>query len=154
MGANVHAASDRGAEGWGVGWGGMPTVLAQVVGPAALLPRLLLLAPPLQVSFMPILVLAARLCPPGVEATVYATLMSCLNGEAGTSHPPPTTLMSCLNGPSLPQTTHPHVLPAWCEGPTPLPPCPARCRCADTPPPPPVHDAQAAPSWAARWARA
>lgn len=35
-----------------------------------------------QVSFMPILVLAARLCPPGVEATVYATLMSCLNGGA------------------------------------------------------------------------
>lgn len=34
----------------------------------------------LQVSFMPILVLAARLCPPGVEATLFATLMSISNG--------------------------------------------------------------------------
>jgi len=33
-----------------------------------------------QVSFMPILVLAARLCPEGVEATLFATLMSILNG--------------------------------------------------------------------------
>lgn len=33
-----------------------------------------------QVSFMPILVLAARLCPPGVEATLFATLMSIYNG--------------------------------------------------------------------------
>lgn len=33
-----------------------------------------------QVSFMPILVLAARLCPPGVEATLFATLMSICNG--------------------------------------------------------------------------
>ncbi|GFR44950.1 hypothetical protein Agub_g5992, partial [Astrephomene gubernaculifera] len=32
-----------------------------------------------QVSFMPILVLAARLCPAGVEATLFATLMSVLN---------------------------------------------------------------------------
>uniref|UniRef100_A0A383VQ58 Major facilitator superfamily (MFS) profile domain-containing protein n=1 Tax=Tetradesmus obliquus TaxID=3088 RepID=A0A383VQ58_TETOB len=32
-----------------------------------------------QVSFMPILVLAARLCPEGVEATLFATLMSILN---------------------------------------------------------------------------
>ncbi|KAG0569944.1 hypothetical protein M758_6G122600 [Ceratodon purpureus] len=32
-----------------------------------------------QVSFMPILVLAARLCPPGVEATLFATLMSISN---------------------------------------------------------------------------
>ena len=30
---------------------------------------------------MPILVLAARLCPEGVEATLFATLMSILNGE-------------------------------------------------------------------------
>lgn len=29
---------------------------------------------------MPILVLAARLCPEGVEATLFATLMSILNG--------------------------------------------------------------------------
>jgi hypothetical protein len=35
-----------------------------------------------QVSFMPILVLAARLCPEGVEATLFATLMSVLNGGA------------------------------------------------------------------------
>ena len=33
-----------------------------------------------QVSFMPVLVLAARLCPEGVEATLFATLMSILNG--------------------------------------------------------------------------
>ncbi|KAI5073376.1 hypothetical protein GOP47_0011389, partial [Adiantum capillus-veneris] len=33
-----------------------------------------------QVSFMPILVLAARICPPGVEATLFATLMSISNG--------------------------------------------------------------------------
>ncbi|KXZ46444.1 hypothetical protein GPECTOR_43g880 [Gonium pectorale] len=32
-----------------------------------------------QVSFMPILVLAARMCPEGVEATLFATLMSVLN---------------------------------------------------------------------------
>eukprot|EP00775_Hariotina_reticulata_P012360 gene12360-12495_t len=32
------------------------------------------------VSFMPILVLAARLCPEGVEATLFATLMSISNG--------------------------------------------------------------------------
>ena len=36
-----------------------------------------------QISFMPILVLAARLCPPGVEAVLFATLMSINNG-AGT----------------------------------------------------------------------
>jgi hypothetical protein len=40
---------------------------------------LLLLLLALQVSFMPILVLAARLCPEGVEATLFATLMSILN---------------------------------------------------------------------------
>ncbi len=38
----------------------------------------------LQVSFMPILVLAARLCPPGVEATLFATLMSISNGASVT----------------------------------------------------------------------
>lgn len=36
-----------------------------------------------QIAFMPILVLAARLCPPGVEAVLFATLMSINNG-AGT----------------------------------------------------------------------
>ncbi|KAK9802751.1 hypothetical protein WJX73_008456 [Symbiochloris irregularis] len=35
-----------------------------------------------QVSFMPLLVLAARICPEGVEATLFATLMSILNGGA------------------------------------------------------------------------
>ncbi|KAI7846290.1 hypothetical protein COHA_000218 [Chlorella ohadii] len=32
-----------------------------------------------QVAFMPLLVLAARICPEGVEATLFATLMSLLN---------------------------------------------------------------------------
>jgi folate/biopterin transporter len=32
-----------------------------------------------QIAFMPILVLAARLCPPGIEATLFALLMSILN---------------------------------------------------------------------------
>ncbi|KAL4451496.1 hypothetical protein ABPG75_007158 [Micractinium tetrahymenae] len=32
-----------------------------------------------QVAFMPLLVLAARICPEGVEATLFATLMSILN---------------------------------------------------------------------------
>mmetsp|Transcript_28542 Transcript_28542/g.71525 ORF Transcript_28542/g.71525 Transcript_28542/m.71525 type:complete len:546 (-) Transcript_28542:208-1845(-) len=37
-----------------------------------------------QVSFMPILVLATQLCPEGVEATLYAALMSLLNGGSFT----------------------------------------------------------------------
>jgi len=36
-----------------------------------------------EIAFMPTLVLAARLCPPGVEAVLFATLMSIYNG-AGT----------------------------------------------------------------------
>jgi BT1 family len=32
-----------------------------------------------QIAFMPVLVLAARLCPPGVEATLFALLMSIYN---------------------------------------------------------------------------
>jgi folate/biopterin transporter len=32
-----------------------------------------------EISFMPVLVLAARICPPGVEATLFALLMSVLN---------------------------------------------------------------------------
>ena len=32
-----------------------------------------------QAAFLPVLVLAARLCPPGVEATLFAALMSVLN---------------------------------------------------------------------------
>eukprot|EP00803_Ostreobium_quekettii_P005425 evm.model.scf_298.14 EVM.evm.TU.scf_298.14 scf_298:90564-95590(-) len=38
-----------------------------------------------QVSFMPVLVLAARLCPEGVEASLFALLMSILNGGTFTS---------------------------------------------------------------------
>lgn len=33
-----------------------------------------------QIAFMPTLVLAARLCPPGIEGTLFATLMSVFNG--------------------------------------------------------------------------
>ncbi|CDN16670.1 Folate transporter 3 [Richelia intracellularis] len=32
-----------------------------------------------QIAYMPVLVLAARLCPPGVEATLFALLMSVFN---------------------------------------------------------------------------
>ena len=35
-----------------------------------------------QLSFMPTLVVAARLCPPGVEAVLFATLMSTFNGAS------------------------------------------------------------------------
>lgn len=35
-----------------------------------------------QIAFMPTLVLAARLCPPGVEGTLFALLMSIYNGGA------------------------------------------------------------------------
>lgn len=35
---------------------------------------------PFQASFMPVLVLAARICPQGMEATLFATLMSISNG--------------------------------------------------------------------------
>ncbi|CAM9512990.1 unnamed protein product [Hapterophycus canaliculatus] len=35
-----------------------------------------------QIAFMPTLVLAARLCPPGVEGTLFALLMSIFNGGA------------------------------------------------------------------------
>jgi len=33
-----------------------------------------------QAAFMPVLVLAAKLCPPGIEASLFAALMSVLNG--------------------------------------------------------------------------
>ena len=33
-----------------------------------------------QAAFMPVLVIAAKLCPPGVEASLFAALMSVLNG--------------------------------------------------------------------------
>lgn len=39
-----------------------------------------------EISFMPILVLAARICPPGVEATLFALLMSVLNLAGLVSH--------------------------------------------------------------------
>mmetsp|Transcript_21251 Transcript_21251/g.24242 ORF Transcript_21251/g.24242 Transcript_21251/m.24242 type:complete len:534 (-) Transcript_21251:4-1605(-) len=35
-----------------------------------------------EVAFLPLLVLAARLCPPGVEAVLFATLMSIFNGAS------------------------------------------------------------------------
>ena len=37
-----------------------------------------------RISFMPVLVLAARVCPEGVEATLFATLMSICNSGAVT----------------------------------------------------------------------
>ena len=37
-----------------------------------------------EVSFMPVLVMAARICPEGVEASLYATLMSIMNGGSVT----------------------------------------------------------------------
>lgn len=39
-----------------------------------------------QIAFMPTLVLAARLCPPGVEGTLFAALMSVYNGSGATSN--------------------------------------------------------------------
>jgi hypothetical protein len=35
-----------------------------------------------QIAFLPTLVLAARLCPPGIEAVLFATLMSIYNGAS------------------------------------------------------------------------
>lgn len=35
-----------------------------------------------QISFLPTLVLAAKLCPPGIEAVLFATLMSIFNGAS------------------------------------------------------------------------
>ncbi len=39
-----------------------------------------------EIAFMPVLVLAARICPPGVEATLFALLMSVLNLAGLLSH--------------------------------------------------------------------
>lgn len=39
-----------------------------------------------QIAFMPVQVLAARLCPPGIEATLFALLMSILNLAGLVSH--------------------------------------------------------------------
>lgn len=35
-----------------------------------------------EIAFLPTLVLAAKLCPPGVEAVLFATLMSIYNGAS------------------------------------------------------------------------
>ena len=45
----------------------------------------MLIVVPTQVSFMPVLVLAAKLCPEGVEASLFALLMSILNGGSFTA---------------------------------------------------------------------
>jgi folate/biopterin transporter len=39
-----------------------------------------------QIAYMPVLVLAARLCPPGIEATMFALLMSIINLAGLLSH--------------------------------------------------------------------
>ncbi|ABG52330.1 MAG: folate/biopterin family MFS transporter [Trichodesmium sp. St16_bin4-tuft] len=49
-----------------------------------------------KIAFMPVLVLAARLCPPGVEATVFALLMSIYNLAALISHEGGALLMHWL----------------------------------------------------------
>jgi folate/biopterin transporter len=59
--------------GWNVRWG-IPNTWF-VLGDAAVLTALG------QVAFMPTLVLAARLCPPGAESVVFATLMSLYNAS-------------------------------------------------------------------------
>ncbi|NEO57475.1 MAG: folate/biopterin family MFS transporter [Okeania sp. SIO3B5] len=49
-----------------------------------------------KIAFMPVLVLAARLCPPGVEATLFALLMSIYNLAQLTSHEGGALLMHWL----------------------------------------------------------
>jgi len=49
-----------------------------------------------QIAYMPVLVLAARLCPPGVEATFFALLMSITNLAALLSHELGAVLMYLL----------------------------------------------------------
>jgi folate/biopterin transporter len=49
-----------------------------------------------QVAFMPTLVLAARLCPPGVEGTLFAALMSIYNASGATSNELGALLTSAL----------------------------------------------------------
>ncbi|MEB3292904.1 MAG: folate/biopterin family MFS transporter [Synechococcales bacterium] len=49
-----------------------------------------------QIAFMPVLVLAARLCPPGVEATLFALLMSVVNFAGLVSYELGAGLMSWL----------------------------------------------------------
>lgn len=49
-----------------------------------------------QIAYMPVLVLAARLCPPGIEATVFALLMSITNLAGLLSHETGALLMHSL----------------------------------------------------------
>lgn len=49
-----------------------------------------------QIAFMPVLVLAARLCPPGIEATFFALLMSVSNLAGAVSHELGALLMAWL----------------------------------------------------------
>jgi folate/biopterin transporter len=49
-----------------------------------------------QIAYMPVLVLAARLCPPGVEATMFALLMSVSNLAGLLSHESGALLMHLL----------------------------------------------------------
>jgi folate/biopterin transporter len=50
-----------------------------------------------QISFMPILALAAALCPPGVEGTLFASLMAIYNAAGTVSSELGAALMSFLN---------------------------------------------------------
>lgn len=50
-----------------------------------------------RVALMPVLVLAARLCPPGVEATLYAALMSLSNAGGGVSELTSPFFLSCFS---------------------------------------------------------
>lgn len=50
-----------------------------------------------QIAFMPVLVLAARLCPPGVEATLFALLMSIVNFSGFVSYQLGALLMKYLH---------------------------------------------------------
>jgi folate/biopterin transporter len=50
-----------------------------------------------QIAYMPVLVLAARLCPPGVEATLFALLMSVSNLAAMVSYEFGAIIMHWLN---------------------------------------------------------
>ncbi|NJM22301.1 MAG: folate/biopterin family MFS transporter [Richelia sp. RM2_1_2] len=49
-----------------------------------------------QIAYMPVLVLAARICPPGVEATLFALLMSVTNLAGLVSHEAGAVLMHYL----------------------------------------------------------
>lgn len=49
-----------------------------------------------QIAYMPVLVLAARICPPGIEATLFALLMSVTNLAALVSHETGAVLMHYL----------------------------------------------------------